>query len=204
MAPAPGNGALDTEGYLVIDGLLDAALLAGVRAAVDAALERDGVRGPTGTLHVDNLEGPAVDALWHAPRLVAAVEHVLGAGFDRHAMGLRAPNPGYGAQALHADFAGPPPPDGAHVAVAIVALVDIPAEGGATRVVPGTHTWNKVAPGNTIDKSFPGERFVALSAGSAVLLNGHLWHSGTRNRAGHRRDALQVTFGRHGTSRGAV
>ncbi|MGH8917913.1 MAG: hypothetical protein ACRD0H_06170 [Actinomycetes bacterium] len=93
MAPAPGNGALDTEGYLVIDGLLDAALLAGVRAAVDAALERDGVRGPTGTLHVDNLEGPAVDALWHALRLVAAVEHVLGAGFGRHAMGLRAPNP---------------------------------------------------------------------------------------------------------------
>jgi ectoine hydroxylase-related dioxygenase (phytanoyl-CoA dioxygenase family) len=196
---AASRAALDADGYLVLDGLLDDAALAGVRDAVAAAIERDGPKGPTGTLHADDLTGPAIEALWTAPRLTAAVEHVLGPNPERRAMGLRAPNPGYGAQALHADFAGPPPPDGAHVAVAIVALVDVPEDGGATRLVPGTHRWNRVAPGNTIDRSWPGERLIALSAGSAVLLNGHLWHSGTRNRAPHRRDALQVTYLRRHT-----
>ncbi|MFC4942614.1 phytanoyl-CoA dioxygenase family protein [Pseudonocardia sp. GCM10023141] len=198
------RSALDADGFVVLDALLDPATLAGVRAAVDAALARDGVRGPSGTLHVDDLAGPAVEALWSAPRLVAAVRHVLGPDAERRAMGLRAPNPGFGAQALHADFAGPPPPDGAHVAVAIVALVDITADGGATRVVPGTHTWNRVAPGDTVDRPYPGERHVALAAGSAALLNGHLWHSGTRNGSSHRRDALQVTFGRPGTAQGPM
>lgn len=190
--------ALDADGCVVLDGLLDPAELAGVRAAVEAALDRAGPRSPGGTLHADDLRGPAVEALWAAPRLLAAVEHVLGPDPQRRAMGLRAPYPGFGAQALHADAAGPPPPDGAHVAVAIVALVDVTEDGGATRVVPGTHRWRRVAPGDTVDRRHPDERLVPLRAGSALLLDGHLWHSGTRNRGRYRRDALQVSFTRRG------
>lgn len=160
------------------------------------ALTRDRPRGPCGTLHVDDLRGPAVVAVWTAPRLVAAIEQLLGPDPRRGALHVRAPNPGFGAQALHADFAGPPPPGGAQVAVAIVALVDVAADGGATRVVPGTHRWNLTAPGDTVDRSWPGERCLPLAAGSAAVLNGHLWHSGTRNRSQRRRDALQVTFAR--------
>ena len=185
---------LDTEGYRVLDRLLDDAALAAVRAAVEEALERDGPRGPGGTLHVDDLAGPAAEAVWTAPPLVAAVEHLLGPDAVRGALHLRAPHPGYGAQALHADFAGPPPPDGPHVAVAIVALVDVAEDGGATRVVPGTHRWNRTAPGNTVDRTWPGERRIPLRAGSAVVFDGHLWHSGTRNGSTVRRDALQVTW----------
>ncbi len=187
---------LDTEGYRVLDPLLDGAALAAVRAAVEEALERDGPRGPGGTLHVDDLTGPAAEAVWTAPPLVAAVEHLLGADAVRGSLHLRAPHPGFGAQALHADFAGPPPPDAPHVAVAIVALVDIAEDGGATRVVPGTHRWNRTAPGNTVDRTWPGERRVPLRAGSALVFDGHLWHSGTRNGSTVRRDALQVTWRR--------
>lgn len=187
--------SLDTDGYLLLPDLLDAAALAGVRAAMHDVLDRDGPRGPGGTLHVDDLSGPAVEAVWTAPELVAAVEHVLGPDPGRGALHVRAPNPGFGAQALHADFAGPPPLD-PQVAVAIVALVDVTEDGGATRVVPGTHRWNRTAPGDTVDRTWPGERRNALRAGSAVVLNGHLWHSGTRNRSTVRRDALQVTWRR--------
>lgn len=187
---------LDTEGYRVLDPLLGDGALAAVRAAVAQALERDGPRGPGGTLHVAGLTGPAAEAVWTAPPLVAAVEHLLGADAVRGELHLRAPHPGFGAQALHADFAGPPPPDAPHVAVAIVALVDVARDGGATRVVPGTHRWNRTAPAKTVDRTWPGERRIPLRAGSALVFDGHLWHSGTRNGSAVRRDALQVTWRR--------
>jgi ectoine hydroxylase-related dioxygenase (phytanoyl-CoA dioxygenase family) len=85
--------------------------------------------------------------------------------------------------------------------VAVVALVDVTEQGGATRVVPGTHTWRKLAPTNSHDRPHPDERRIALTAGSALVFSGHLWHSGTRNDGAYRRDALQVTYARAGTTR---
>lgn len=182
--------SLADDGYRVLPGVFDAAALDELRAAV----VHGEVRRPGGTVHID-LAADAAEAVWSAPRLVTAVEEVLGPGPVRGRLHVRAPQPGFGAQALHADFAGPPPDEPA-VAVAIVALVDVTADGGATRVVPGTHRWRRTAPGDTVDRRYPGEVLLALSAGDVAVLNGHLWHSGTRNRSPRRRDALQVTWSR--------
>jgi len=192
--------ALDRDGFVVLDGLLDAPALAAVHHATLDALRAAADDGPTGTGHGDPA-GPAIDALTAAPRLRAAAEHLLGSDAELVKVNVRAPNPGYGGQALHADFAGLPHGMVPQGVVAVVALVDVTEQGGATRVVPGTHTWRKLAPSNSHDRRHPDERRIALTAGSALVFSGHLWHSGTRNDGAYRRDALQITYARAGTTR---
>ena len=44
----------------------------------------------------------------------------------------------------------------------------------------------------------PRERVVTARAGDAIVFNGHLWHSGTKNESDARRDALQIVYRRRG------
>jgi ectoine hydroxylase-related dioxygenase (phytanoyl-CoA dioxygenase family) len=85
---------------------------------------------------------------------------------------------------------------GSYVATTIVAIDDFTLENGATRVVPGSHRQLRLHAPKGSDVAFPGERVIAMRAGSALVLSGHLWHSGTRNRSNGRRDALQIIFTR--------
>jgi ectoine hydroxylase-related dioxygenase (phytanoyl-CoA dioxygenase family) len=184
---------LDRDGYVVLPDVLSAADVAEIRAQVEAALGTAEHARQGGTVHVGDLAGPAVDRMREA--LLPAVRTILGPAAELRNAHFRGPLPGFGGQSLHADFGGPPPPEPA-IAVAVVALVDVAEDGGATRVVPGTHRWRKVAPG-ALDRH-PDEKRIPLVAGSALVFDGHLWHSGTRNDSDRRRDALQVSFVRPG------
>lgn len=196
--------ALDRDGFVVLEGLCDDAHVAAMRAAVDellAAARRDPTRKHGGTLHLDNLlDGSAAfNVVWTAPRLLAAVAHVLGPDFRATAVTYRGPQPGYGAQALHADDVPLAAGDDAYaVATAIVPLVDFTAHNGATRVVPGSHREPLRDAPTGPDRPHPRERLVTARAGSAIVFNGHLWHAGTRNASDTRRDALQIVFRRRG------
>ncbi|MBV9947300.1 MAG: phytanoyl-CoA dioxygenase family protein, partial [Myxococcales bacterium] len=138
----------------------------------------------------------AWDALRTHPVLLAAAEHVLeGAPFQVRDLHGRNPLPGYGLQGLHADW---PPRASAKpffVVTAICMLDDFTAENGATRVVPGTHLLVRPI-GRALGQPtahHPAERVVTGRAGSLLVFNGHLWHSGTRNESrGPRRAVQQV------------
>ena len=193
--------ALDGDGYVVLPDVLDQASIAAMRSAIDELLDiarRDLTKKHGGTLHLDELLETCAtfDRAWSSPRVLAAVAHVLGADFQLSAAGYRGPQPGYGAQALHADDVPIGPGDPYRVATAIVALVDFTAENGATRVVPGSHREPVRDASPETGRPHPRERIVTARAGSAVAFNGHLWHSGTRNASDARRDALQIVFRR--------
>jgi ectoine hydroxylase-related dioxygenase (phytanoyl-CoA dioxygenase family) len=68
--------------------------------------------------------------------------------------------------------------------------------------VPGSHREPVRDASAEAGRPHPRERIVTARAGAAIVFNGHLWHSGTKNTSGERRDALQIVFRRRG-GRGA-
>lgn len=107
----------------------------------------------------------------------------------------RNPLPGYGQQGLHADSPPREPGEGALVVTAIWMLDHFTLHNGATRVVPGTHRLAHPVPRAYAQPSahHPDEIVVTGDAGSVLVLNGHLWHSGTLNRSDGPRRAVQMT-----------
>ncbi|HWT05664.1 MAG TPA: phytanoyl-CoA dioxygenase family protein [Xanthomonadales bacterium] len=195
--------ALGRDGYVVLKAVLDAATVAAMRSAVDELLEiarRDPTKKHGGTLHLDDIldSGATFDPAWSSPRVLAAVAHVLGADFHVFAAGFRGPRPGYGAQPLHADDVPIGAGDPFRVATVIVPLVGFTERNGATRVVPGSHRDPVRDPSTEAGPAHSRERVVVARAGDAIVFNGHLWHSGTKNASDERRDALQIVFRRRG------
>ena len=194
------TAALDRDGYVVLPGILSAEQIAAARAALDTLIAQarlDPTWHAGGTLHLNDLVNePAFDPVWKSGRLLSAMVHVIGFDLRIGSVAYRAPQPGYGAQTLHADYMQNYRGE-YQVATAIVALVDFTEANGATRVIPGSHLPGEIAVPSDADTPHPHQRFVTCSAGSAIAFNGHLLHSGTRNASNETRHALQLTFARH-------
>lgn len=196
--------SLDTRGYQVFADLISSERAEELRQGVEEAgalPPAAGERQVTGTRHVDPLArgSRAFDAVLREPAILAATRHILNGAFRISSLSCRDPQPGYGEQGLHADW-GPRPPehprDPAWIVTVIWILDDFTEENGATRVVPGSHVLpglpsKKLAqPG----KRHPDEELVTARAGSVLVFNGHLWHSGTRNQSSGPRRTLQMSF----------
>lgn len=191
---------MDVEGFALLPAVLDATQVGAMLEQL-TKLANERRADPTvrkgGVLSFDDVidAGSAFEAAYDSPRILNAVEAVLGVGARATRVNYRAPLPGYGSQALHTDYL---PVQGRNfmVATAIVALVDFTAKNGAPRVVPGTHVIPKLNVPKSPDIPFQGERTIECAAGSALVFNGHLWHSGTRNRSDSPRHALQISYSR--------
>lgn len=190
---------IETEGWTIVPGVLDAAQIASALEIIAQRLEemrRDPVQHVGGTLHVDDLRdaGAPFARIAADARIEQLVRKILGENYTLNGFHYRAPQPGHGAQALHADHYASGKPGAFLVATAIVALVDFTSQNGATRVLPRSH----LAPPRGVPSqpgvAAAGERVLTPRAGSAIVFNGHLWHSGTQNRSSHTRHALQLTY----------
>ena len=98
-------------------------------------------------------------------------------------------NPG---QQLHTD-SNLPGVNYCIIANAIWALDDFTAKNGATRVVPGSHTWKHYPEDGQIH---PDEILLTAPKGSLILFNGSLHHGGGPNLSGDSRWAVVLGYAR--------
>lgn len=191
--------ALAADGYVVLEGVLASDALDDLRATFERlAAESPSPRSESGTRHVALPLGadPRFDPVIAAPRLLAAVDHVLARPFRLDQGSGRDPEPGFGLQGLHADWMPRVPGDAHVVATALFLLDAFTAENGATSVVPGSHVFPGPVPKSYAapDRRHPDERRVVAPAGSVLVLNGHLWHRGTRNDSSGPRRVWQCIY----------
>lgn len=182
---------LDDSGYVVLPEVVDAHMLAVLRETFERAAAEQKETGARegGTRHVSFAFDAGDD------RVAAAVGHVIARPFGLRDHGGRDPLPGFGQQGLHTDWRPRADWEPYHVATALWLLDDFTADNGATRVVPGSHRKGAV-PKSFADpeRHHPDETIVIACAGSVLVINGHLWHSGTRNRARGPRRVVQCVF----------
>lgn len=193
--------ALDRDGYVVMPGVIDSKWLERLRTAFESELEKDGhtpVVKESGTRHINDLvnRGPVFEGIYTNPRILAAVYHILRDAFRVGQIGGRDPLPGYGQQGLHADWTARSKGEPFFIVTAIWLLDDFTAENGATRVVPGTHHLLGQPPKSFADPAsrHPDQRIIVAQAGSVLVFNGHLWHSGTANKSSRSRRVVQCSF----------
>lgn len=197
----PEKDALDRDGYFVAAGLVDDVWLKSLRAEFESAGDKNGhgpVNKDAGTRHINDLVscGDVFAGVYTHPKILAAVYHVLGCSFRLGQIGGRDPLPGYGQQGLHADWPARAKGEPFRIVTAIWLLDDFTADNGATRLVPGTHKLLTPPPKSLASPAsrHPDQKVIVARAGSVLVFNGHLWHSGTSNKSNQPRRVLQCLF----------
>ncbi|MFL5332905.1 MAG: phytanoyl-CoA dioxygenase family protein [Geminicoccaceae bacterium] len=215
--------ALDEDGFFVVADVLAPDEVAEMRAEFDRLRTLEGELGghevhiEPGAPRLSNLfnKSPAYDRLLACKPTMAAAHYLLGE-IRIYSLNARNPLQGQGQQPLHSDVPRVHATDW-RVVNSMVMLDDMTADNGPTRVVPGSHRW---VPINVPDVNMgevteirmtpedraimptdptaphPQEVRVTGKAGSVAVINGHIWHGGTRNESGAPRRVLHLAIGR--------
>ncbi|MPZ95201.1 MAG: phytanoyl-CoA dioxygenase [Propionibacteriales bacterium] len=194
---------LDSDGYLFLVGLVGAERLvamqdriAELQAAEGAAAGHEGGRQQGAAMLADLVnKGEIFESTFTEPPVLAAAHRVVG-DLRVNSLNFRAALPGEGHQPLHADWGGPVPEGGFRICNSMWLLDDFTPENGATRVVPGSHRWDRV-PADVLDDptaAHPDEQLLLGPAGTVVIFNAHLWHGGTRNTTDTPRRGMTLSY----------
>jgi ectoine hydroxylase-related dioxygenase (phytanoyl-CoA dioxygenase family) len=177
------------DGWVVLDGVIAPAVVADLTQAI-ARLHAE-LAVPYGdnrflghrTRRVFNLlaRDPVFRRVPVHPPVLDVVERVLDPECLLASLTAISMEPGQDAQPLHADDGSIPLPK-PHVALgcsAIWALTDFTEANGATRVVPGSHRFDRSPRRGDDPVAVPA----TMPAGSVLLYHTSLWHGGGANRS---------------------
>ncbi|MCR9065017.1 MAG: phytanoyl-CoA dioxygenase family protein [Cytophagales bacterium] len=204
--------SLEKDGFLNLGPLLNASQVKEVNEAIDALLNNEGekagselfdskyIRHPTED-GVDRLadlvnKGSVFDQFYTHPKVLAAIETVLGKAYKLSSLNYRAAKPGKGLQKLHVDWGNTVVNGDYQVCNTIWLLDDFVENNGATRIVPGSHKRNEL-PNDVLEDPLaphPDEILIQAPAGSVVIFNSHVWHGGTTNHTTKDRRSIHSYF----------
>ncbi len=204
--------SLDANGYLGLGQLLSVNQLKEVNARIDELIALEGehagselfeskyIRHPkeAGADRLADLvnKGSIFDMFYTHPRVLAAIQAVLGHAFKLSSLNYRAARPGLGLQKLHVDYGNTVPQGGYKVCNTIWLLDDFTETNGATRIVPGTHKLKELPQDVLEDQNLahPEEIKIIAPAGSVFVFNSHVWHGGTTNHTSKFRRSIHSYF----------
>jgi ectoine hydroxylase-related dioxygenase (phytanoyl-CoA dioxygenase family) len=181
--------AVGQRGYAILEDVLDAHHCRALVEEVER-IERDhdigfGQNDFEGfrTRRIFNLisRGPGFRALAIEPRVLTAVEAVLGEGFLLSGTTSMHIGPGETAQLLHSDdgMVSLPRPHPPTMVTTLWALSDFTAENGATRLIPTSHQRERIVP--TPAEEEQETISAVMKAGSVLVFHASLWHGGGAN-----------------------
>jgi ectoine hydroxylase-related dioxygenase (phytanoyl-CoA dioxygenase family) len=208
------------NGYVVLDSVVDLALIAEIRAAFDPLFDEYIARKGYNTgvnrarMYLPFALPYIREEIIANPVILPALEAILGEGMRCTYFASDTPAPGSDYQSAHSDV-GPLFPDVSvslptYAMVVNIPLVDVDDENGPLEIWPGgTHMNPEWAAHVTLDGSvgphldivraasrMPSER-VHMKAGSIVIRDSRVWHRGTPNRSTARRTNLALVYSRH-------
>ena len=214
---------LDEQGFFIVENVLSRSEIKTMREEFERirAAEADSggheVHVEPGARRVSNVfnKSTAFDKCLEIPSVLAAAHYLLGE-IKVHGANIRDPNQGSGHQALHVDVPKKFVADW-WVLNAMLMFDDMTLENGPTRVVPTSQWW---APINVpyvnqadwepeplsaadqarmprdLDAPYAGEVYVTAPAGSAIICNSSMWHSGTLKKDASHRRMLHLSYTR--------
>ena len=189
-----------SDGYTVLERVVAPQLVEDLKAAVER-IERDHNLGLAKTsfegfktLRINNLL-TYDDVFWEVPLhevVLPVVEAVLDKECLLSSFCSLVLGPGQEAEPIHEDTQLIPLPR-PHIPItinAIWALTDFTATNGATRIVPGSHKYDR-APEYGKDYE---TQLATMPAGSVMLFDSALWHGGGANDSDARRFAFSCAY----------
>ncbi len=192
--------AIAEQGYTVIEGAIEDALVGQLRAALDA-IETTRALGYAQsrfegykTMRIYNLLNHG-EVFWRVPlhdNVLPVAERALDPELLLSSLSAITLGPGQEAQPLHEDTQQIPlpRPRPAIALNAIWALSDFTEANGATRIIPGSHRHDSPPPYGADLPTVAAE----MPAGSVMLFDSQLWHAGGANRTQERRYALACYY----------
>jgi len=196
---------LDERGFVLIEDFISADLQRRLRQRIEALFADEGdaagseFRQEPGCGRLANLvdKGKVFRDVLGLTNWRPFVAHVLGEEYKLSSMNARLAYPQRTPrQPLHADMGAVADHRGYWVCNTVWLLDDFTTSNGAMRFVPGSHKWAKTPQSELSDPlaEHPREERIIAPAGSLVVMNAHLWHSGLANLSDASRLALHVFF----------
>lgn len=180
------------HGYLVVEGAVKGEHLQRLQREFDEVWEKE--KAPPCTQHELLKYRTFIELIEHPPILdrqrAIFGNQVQLLQYDFLRQGPHSQVPAY---RWHRDFTFPG--DRPLSINTILFIDDIRMETGPTRVVPGTHRGEALPPRDKRNQPLEGEVAVPVPAGSAIFINGAIWHTGGRNGSDGLRRGIYLYYG---------